>query len=416
MEDASTLPTLRHAACGRTPAWPNNNAAPELQTLRGYVMRRFLLWSLFGLWIFGLGAYVAMWLYSGLCVARWAWTAVQSGGWAQATPPPMSVQLYLAFTALYEGYHFVTRDSLHLWPRMRRLARYTLLHYPYFRLNVTIFEERELAKHKLPLKDEQAKDSDDATEDDDDDDEQVDAEHLSAAAAIKAVEENDITPYVETGTKNLFAFHPHGVLTCGFSFNGAYHMGFERSACRWLSAENLFWFPLVRDILNWMEYSSCAKANMLKFMRKDQNVSIIPGGFEEATLYQRGKHRLYLKKRFGFIKIALQHGYNVHPVYTFGEEYTYHAFPYLQSLRLQLNRFQIPGTLFFGDATCFYLPRNDVDLITVVGKPLRFPWIEHPTKEDVQKYQAQYVQALKDLFDSYKGVYAVNPNATLEIY
>ncbi|GMF11964.1 unnamed protein product [Phytophthora lilii] len=342
---------------------------------------------------------------------------MQSGGWSQATPPPVGVQAYLAFTAVYESYHYVTRDALHLWPRMRRLARYILLHYPYFRLNVTIFEERELTKQKLRSEEEQSKDSDDATADDDEeDDEQNNARHLSPAAAIRAVKENDVTPYVETGTKNLFAFHPHGVLTCGFSFNGAYHMGFERSACRWLSAENLFWFPLIRDILNWMEYSSCAKANMQKFMRRDQNVSIIPGGFEEATLFQRGKHRVYLKKRFGFIKIALQHGYDVHPVYTFGEEYTYHAFPYLLWFRLQMNRFRVPGTLFFGDALCFYLPRHDVDLITVVGKPLRFPRIEHPSKDDVQKYQAQYLEALQDLFNSYKGVYAVDPNATLELY
>jgi hypothetical protein len=151
-------------------------------------------------------------------------------------------------------------------------------------------------------------------------------------------------------------------------------------------------------------------------MRRDQNVSIIPGGFEEATLYRRGEHRLYLKKRFGFIKIALQHGYDVHPVYTFGEEYTYHAFPYLQWFRLQMNRFHLPGVLFFGDALCFYLPRSDVDLITVVGKPLRFPRLENPTKEDVRKHQAQYIEALRELFDSYKGVYAVNPNATLGIF
>ncbi|KAG7397755.1 hypothetical protein PHYBOEH_000209 [Phytophthora boehmeriae] len=397
---------LRHAACGRTAAWPNNDARPELRSLRGFVMRRMMLWSMFGLWVFGLLAYVAMWLYSGLCVARWLWSALVSGGWTEATPPPVDVQVYLGGTALYESYHYVTRDSLHLWPRMRRLARYILLQYPYFRLNATIFEEREIAKQKARLQEGNVAD----------DDEDDNSEHLSAAAAVKAIEENDISAFVETGSKSLFAFHPHGILTCGFSFNGAYHMGFERSACRWLSAENLFWFPLIRDILNWMEYSSCAKSNMLKFMRKNQNLSLLPGGFEEATLFQRGKHRVYLKKRFGFIKIALQHGYYVHPVYTFGEEYTFHAFPYLLWLRLQLNRFRLPGTLFFGDALCFYLPRSDVDLITVVGKPLQLPHIKQPTKEDVQKYQKQYVEALQDLFDCYKKVYAVDPNATLEIY
>uniref|UniRef100_M4BCG3 Acyltransferase n=1 Tax=Hyaloperonospora arabidopsidis (strain Emoy2) TaxID=559515 RepID=M4BCG3_HYAAE len=357
-----------------------------------------LLWSLFGLWVFGISAYIAMWIYSLLSVIAW----VVTGGRALL---PMTVTVYFVFTIVYESYHYVTRDSSHEWPRMRHLARSILLHYPYFRLNVTVFEERELAKqgHLMSLKKDEDEDS-------------IVGSHLSAAAAARAIEENDLVPCVESKAKKLFAYHPHGVLTCGFAFNGAYHMTFERSACRWLSADNLFWFPLIRDILNWMQFSSCAKASMLKFMRKGQNVCIIPGGFEEATLFERGKHRLFLKNRFGFIKLALQHGYEVHPVYTFGEEYTFYTFPYLLKLRLQLNRWRIPGILFFGDALCFYLPRNDVDLITVVGKPLRFPRIEHPTKEEVRKYQLQYVQAVKDLFNAYKGVYAVDPTATLEIF
>ncbi|CAH0474179.1 unnamed protein product [Peronospora belbahrii] len=139
----------------------------------------------------------------------------------------------------------------------------------------------------------------------------------------------------------------------------------------------------MRDVLNWMEFSNSSKTCMQRIMRTGQNLCLLPGGFQVATLYQRGKHRVYIQKRFGFIKLALQHGYNIYPAYTFGEEYTYHAFPYLEWLRLQLNKFWIPGVIFFGIPHCFYLPHSDVDLITVIGKPLQ--------------------------------VYAVDPDANLEI-
>lgn len=56
--------------------------------------------------------------------------------------------------------------------------------------------------------------------------------------------------------------------------------------------------------------------------------------------------------RFGFIKMALQYGYEVHPVYTFGEEYAYHAFPGLLQLRLKLNEYMLPGVVFFGRLNC----------------------------------------------------------------
>lgn len=39
-------------------------------------------------------------------------------------------------------------------------------------------------------------------------------------------------------------------------------------------------------------------------MAQGENVALLPGGFEEATLYKRGKHRLYLRKRKGFIKVC----------------------------------------------------------------------------------------------------------------
>ncbi|KAE9033403.1 hypothetical protein PR002_g8691 [Phytophthora rubi] len=381
---------LRHSAAGRTAAWGDNDARPELHTLRGRMLRVLLLWFICGVWVLGIAGFMALWVASLLSVARWVVTRGE-------TPVPRYVQLYLSVMAVYESYYYATRPSRHQWPLMRRLTRYVFTHYPYFRLNVTVFEERKEAERKLRK-------------------EETTTTTTTTAAACKAVEENDISSFVEPNDHALFAFHPHGVLSCGWSFGGVHHMSFERADCRWLVADILFYFPVMRELVNWMDFTSAAKPAFKEVMRTGQSVCLMPGGFEEATLYERGKHRVYIKKRFGFIKLALQHGYKVHPVYTFGEEYAYYTFPFLLKLRLKLNEFKMPGVLFFGRPECFYLPRTDVDLITVVGKPIALPRIEHPTKEDVRKYHGLYVTALQHLFDQHKGVYAVDPEATLEIY
>ncbi|POM60179.1 Diacylglycerol O-acyltransferase [Phytophthora palmivora] len=389
----STAFGLQNAAYGRTAAWSDNNARPELRTLRGRALRHLQLWILYGLWVVGMAFFIGMWILSLFCVVQLAWTAVVN---TDATPLPYVVKLFLSGVAMHESYYYLTRSSLHRWPFMRRVMRYMFLHYPYFRLNVTVFEEREEARRKL-------REAGDEVLDD-------------TALASKAIAENDTTAFVKPNDRSMFAFHPHGVLSNGFAINGAHHMTFERADCRWLVAENLFWFPVLREVLNWMDFSTVAKSTFQRVMSTGQNLSLIPGGFEEATLYRRGKHRVYIKKRFGFIKMALQYGYKVHPVYTFGEEYAYHAFPSLLKLRLKLNEFKLPGVVFFGRLNCCYLPRTDVDLITVVGKPLVLPHIEKPTREEVKRYHDQYIQALQNLFDRYKGVCAVDPTAQLEIY
>ena len=52
-------------------------------------------------------------------------------------------------------------------------------------------------------------------------------------------------------------------------------------------------------------------------------VTLIVGGSPESLLSRPGDVRLYLKKRYGFIKIALQEGSPVVPVFAFGEHQLY---------------------------------------------------------------------------------------------
>ncbi|KAJ0404121.1 hypothetical protein ATCC90586_007377 [Pythium insidiosum] len=350
--------------------WENVHERPEQKTLHAWVMRTGSLFVLYFLWVCGLGFYSTTWLLSFFYLAK----AVVFGS---AESIPTFIRVYLMVMALYESYHFVMfrGKEQSAWPSLRQWYRKTMATYPYFRQNMCIFEDQEEESFKDPLK-----------------------------------------PLAKADEKAMYGFHPHGVLSCGWSLNGAHSMRFAESGARWLVAENLFWFPLMRDILHWLEFGTVAKKTFLKFMREGRNICLIPGGFEEATLFEYGKHRVYVKKRLGFIKLALQHGYKVRPVYTFGEELTFRTFSYFLKQRLLLNQYKIPGVAFTGRLLCFFLPFPDVDLVTVVGKAIELPKIEHPTREEVAKYHKLYVDALVDIFERNKAKYARNPEAVLEVY
>ncbi|EOD11289.1 hypothetical protein EMIHUDRAFT_452421 [Emiliania huxleyi CCMP1516] len=202
---------------------------------------------------------------------------------------------------------------------------------------------------------------------------------------------------------SMWCMHPHGTsVGFGFTLNGAVrfkailrrHGGAERLAAKrpdlYLPAEAplLFRLPL----------------GMFGLFRQRSDFGILPGGMEEVALFEFGRERVYLKRRKGFIKYALQHGYLLLLAYTFGECDLYRSVGAGKRLRMWLLRrcgFVVP--LFYGAWWCPLLPRADVAVHTVVGAPLQLPRIAEPTAEQVTAYHALYVEALTRLFDDHKA-------------
>jgi len=218
---------------------------------------------------------------------------------------------------------------------------------------------------------------------------------------------------------SMICFHPHGVFSMGFNFCGIHHPEFAEGRHGdfvYLVAGILTKMPFVILVCEWMgNIQSAGKKNMLRLLKARKNIAFLPGGFQEATLTQRGCDRIWLKQRLGFIKYALIYGYRVHPCYVFGETNTYTTFQPFLNLRLLLNDFSIPGVLFFGDWRFPLLPRPETRIVTVVGKGLEFPRMKSITEKDIQNYHDMYVKALTDLFESQK-VAAGYPDACLEIW
>jgi hypothetical protein len=170
-------------------------------------------------------------------------------------------------------------------------------------------------------------------------------------------------------SKTLIAAHPHSILCCGMITTLVCAPKLAKSKVGFLVSDMLFKLPSVADLLGWAHCSPADEQTMLAAMKARENLSILPGGFQEATLYRRNEHRVFIRQRTGFIKYALMYGYKVHPSYIFGEEKTYLAVSWLQEKLMFFNKWKLLAAVFMGK-WLGSMPENQLDMVTVVEKPL----------------------------------------------
>lgn len=217
----------------------------------------------------------------------------------------------------------------------------------------------------------------------------------------------------KTKKPSLYAFHPHGAFCMGWSVMFCSKI-MNDGRVRFVFAPALYASPMFRL---WCRLvgrpGSASKAAMTGYMKdvkkgtgRPDHLALPPGGFEEATISSVDHDRVYIKKRPGFIKLALKHGYNVVPVYTFGENKTYWNAQGLWKLRLWLNSLNVPGIVVFGSWLVPLLPKRHPNGIKiVVGDTIVLPTIADPTREDVQLWHGKYIASLVRLFEDHKEEY-----------
>lgn len=196
----------------------------------------------------------------------------------------------------------------------------------------------------------------------------------------------------------LFSILPHGILTIGaLNLISAHEV--DKYNITFLITDILFKIPIAKDVFNLLGFGSVKKENFIKLMEKGKNIAFIPGGFEEATRYEYNKYKIYINNRKGFIKYVLKFGYNINPVFVFGEEKTYKTLfvSFCQWIGSFTNKYNIPSVIFYGKWFT-PLPLNDFELNIVVGKQINFPKINDPSNEEIDKYHNLYKTEVIELF------------------
>lgn len=119
----------------------------------------------------------------------------------------------------------------------------------------------------------------------------------------------------------IFGYHPHGIIGMGaVATFGTEAVDFSESfpgiTPRLLTLSSNFKLPIYRDFLLAMGICSVSKRSCERALRKGSgsSITIVVGGAAESLNAHPGTADLVLKRRLGFIKIAIRNGADLVPV------------------------------------------------------------------------------------------------------
>jgi len=227
----------------------------------------------------------------------------------------------------------------------------------------------------------------------------IDSNHPQYYNGVSIVFEGGEVPPSEH-RQTFFAVHPHGAFCIGWALLFTCP---TMHRVRFCFAPSLFASPFFRLFSRAVgKPGSAARPSMNAYLKNGEDCALPPGGFEEATLTSTSQDRVFIKKRYGFVRLCLKYGVAIRPVYVFGEGRLFSNVQGFWRNRLALNRFGIPTIIVWGRWFFPLLPKKGVKIYIVVGKPIVLPKIENPTKEEVAVWHNKYIAELKRIYDDYK--------------
>ncbi|KAI0305803.1 DAGAT-domain-containing protein [Multifurca ochricompacta] len=221
----------------------------------------------------------------------------------------------------------------------------------------------------------------------------------------------------------LFGYHPHGIISIdstGFS------RGFPGVRPHLLTLNSNFTVPFYREILLLLGVCSVSKRSCERILRKGNGsaIAIVVGGAAESLSAHPGTADLTLRKRLGFIKLAIREGADLVPVFSFGENDIYEQMPNEKGTTLYAiqkkfqNIFGFTLPLFHGRGILNYnwglLPYRR-QIIAVVGRPVHVQKMEKPNVEQIREVQEAYIAELMRIWNTYKDEFARTRTRELSI-
>jgi 2-acylglycerol O-acyltransferase 2 len=243
--------------------------------------------------------------------------------------------------------------------------------------------------------------------------------------------------------KYMFCFHPHGILFLGPAtvvFNiEKYLPGLKVNH---LMSTSCFIAPMFRQFCIWIGGIPVTKEAAREAASKGNSLSLVPGGLAEMlladprprlldkvelekaisfetkanTVGEPGETKkelsnsrprktvaLYLQNRKGFVRLAVELGLDLVPVFTFGELENYHQMRLGLRWRMKVSRMiKIPLIFLYGK---FGLIPFSEPMAVVFGKPIRTEQDTNPSAAVIDFYHRKYLEALGAIFEENKAKY-----------
>ncbi|KAI9890046.1 MAG: diacylglycerol O-acyltransferase 1 [Vezdaea aestivalis] len=236
--------------------------------------------------------------------------------------------------------------------------------------------------------------------------------------------------------KYILGYHPHGIISHGaFAAFATETLGFAQLfpgiTNTLLTLDSNFRIPLYRDYALAMGLASVSRESCENLLSRGgpngegmgRAITIVVGGAAESLDAQPGSLRLVLRRRQGFVRLAIRTGADLVPVLAFGENDLYDQVqptdhPYIHRVQLIVKKilgFTVP--LFHARGVFNYdvgmMPYRR-SLNVVVGKPIMVEQFKEPSKEQVDRLHGLYMTELQRLWDEWKDTFAKDRKGEME--
>ena len=141
----------------------------------------------------------------------------------------------------------------------------------------------------------------------------------------------------------IFACFPHGVnsdfrVLMDGEMHDAFSKVYEKAPVRTLVPSILFRIPGVRGLSLATACVDSGRKTATKCLQSGFSLMLCPGGQDEQLETIYGRERVYLKKRAGFVRLAIMHDVPVVPSFCFGSSDLYYTSRLAHKLRVWLVR------------------------------------------------------------------------------
>jgi 1-acyl-sn-glycerol-3-phosphate acyltransferase len=203
----------------------------------------------------------------------------------------------------------------------------------------------------------------------------------------------------------MFIEFPHGVFPLGFMLSATLVQHIMPGLrVEGALASILFHLPIIGHIAHWFG-SRPATSKNINLLLDDASVGILVGGIAEIFCTSTTQEKIYLRKRKGFVKVALERGVPLVPIYYFGQTQLLQFVGGRLISRIS-RALRTSLILYYGR---YFLPiPYQVPITMVVGEPIPVDRVAQPTEQQIDELHQRFMDEVVKLFDEYKGRVAGN--------